>query len=121
MTKSPFEASDNARSPVHLALPLGVLGFAGASFVSDYFRFGFTGQNETARGAFTLMMPLCAALLGLSLSSRAITRSRPFTWVMVFFGTIAVGMLIAATVGSFVWGRGELGHCLLYTSDAADE
>ena len=41
-------AAKRGRPAVHLALPLGLVGFAGSWFVCDFFRFGFTGAEESS-------------------------------------------------------------------------
>lgn len=90
----------------HLALPFGLFGLAGSWVVADFYRLDVSGPEETARGVLTLGIPLVAALLGVVLSLRAISRSALVTWIAVCLGTAFAGMNLGVLTTIVAGSRG---------------
>ncbi len=106
MLPRPFRSASHD-AHVHLALPLGALGMAGAAYVSDYFRFGFYRTGAEARGTFAVILPLAGALIGLVVSMRAVAMSRLRTYAAAIASTIVAGAVIGAVLHDALWGSSE--------------
>jgi len=98
-------APQRLRRAVHLALPLGLIGFAGSWFVCDYYRLGFAGAEQSARGILTFTIPFAGAFVGLVLSSRPVARRRWATVLALVLCTLLAGGVVGSAVGGTLWRR----------------
>jgi hypothetical protein len=108
-----------AAPPVHLALPLGLLGLAGAWIVADYYRFGVALEQEAARGTLAFAMPFASAAIGLLLSSRAVRRERWRTYAAGLAAIVLTGIAVGALIGALIGSRGYAAETALTGASTA--
>lgn len=92
-------------APTHrmqLALPFAFLGLVSAFYVADFWRFGQSGNEGTARGVLAFAIPLVAGALGFALSTRRVAEAHgaAFVSVVLVLGTLVAGGAIGALTGA---------------------
>jgi hypothetical protein len=101
MPSESVERAGNATfTPTHLALPFGLIGFAGAWYVADYYRLPTDGRGEDARALLVFAIPLAGAVVGALLSGGSVSRKRWIRCMTAVVATSAAGWLIGAVTGA---------------------